>query len=722
MEERPGQFFDRIKTSKNLPSLPQFLLKLIELCNSEESTIKDISQVIDKDTSLSAKVIKMVNSTYYGLPKRVTSIDHSLVILGQNAIKNIAISASVIQAFSKAKDDSVFSLKVFWRHSLICAILSKLIAKKISYSSPDEAFLTGLLHDIGKLVLWVNFPREYADSLKSSHDHPDLILAGGARHGATHSEVGAWLIERWKLQSFMADAVRYHHETVDRIQDALPLVKIVYVGNILCPETNKEDSVKFGIAKNVFGFETSEVEEIILQAKKDVSDIAQSLDIDIEPLEVSEKSVSEKYHESQEGLIHEVKDIALLHGTLQNFVEAHDEDSIMKVAQEGLHILFDVKNVLFFLYEFERNVLLGKGMAPGTNKDPIYEVTIPFENGKSLLANSLLQTKPLDSFRDSIKDKLTIIDEQIIRLTEKDGILCLPMIAHKHYVGVIVLGLEEARVSHLTDKIKLLMMVAKQAALALRANYLTHSQAKLIQSERLSATSTMAQKIVHEANTPLSITKNYLAILKKKASEDQPVEEEIKILNEEIDRVALIISELSDISGHSIQPDDPLDVNAFLSNLIRIFQKSLILKPDIKVHLNLDSSIPTVMTDKNRMKQVFNNLIKNAAEAMPQGGNLLIRSRFVANHIDTKISQAAAGSPGNVEITIRDDGPGIPDEIKPRLFEPYFTLKGEGHSGLGLSIVHNIVQQLKGSITCKSKNNEGTSFKVVFPIVPPHEV
>jgi signal transduction histidine kinase len=128
------------------------------------------------------------------------------------------------------------------------------------------------------------------------------------------------------------------------------------------------------------------------------------------------------------------------------------------------------------------------------------------------------------------------------------------------------------------------------------------------------------------------------------------------------------------------------------------------------------------MTDKNRMKQVFNNLIKNAAEAMPQGGNLLIRSRFVANHIDTKISQAAAGSPGNVEITIRDDGPGIPDEIKPRLFEPYFTLKGEGHSGLGLSIVHNIVQQLKGSITCKSKNNEGTSFKVVFPIVPPHEV
>ncbi|MBL7179652.1 MAG: HDOD domain-containing protein [Desulfobacterales bacterium] len=722
MEERPVQFFDRIKTSKNLPSLPQILLKLIELCNSEDSTFKDIAQVIDKDTSLSAKVVKMVNSVYYGLSKRVTSIDQSLVILGQNAIRNIAISASVNQAFSKAKDNSVFGLKVFWRHSLMCAILSKLIAEKVLYASPDEAFLTGLLHDIGKLVLWVNFPKEYADILNSSKGQWDLVLAGEARHGTTHCEVGAWLIKRWKLQSFMADAVLYHHESIDRIQDSFALVKIIYVGNILCPETKKEKEVKYGIAKNVFGFENSEVEEIILQAKKDVSDIAQSLDIDIEPLDVSKKAVSEKDHERQEDLIKEVKDITLLHGTLQNFVETHDEDSIMKVALEGLHVLFDVKNVLFFLYESERNILLGKGMAPDKNNDPINEVTIPLQNGKSLLAKSLLQRKPLDSFSDSIKDKLTIIDEQIIRLVEKDGILCLPMIAHKQYVGVIVLGLEEARVSHLNDKIKLLVMFTKQAALALQANYLTQNQAKLIQSERLSATSTIAQKIVHEANTPLSITKNYLAILKRKLSEDQPVEEEIRIINEEIDRLALIISELSDFSELKIQPNDPLDVNALLSNLIRIFQESLILKPNINTHLKLDPSLPTVMTDKNRMIQVFSNLIKNAAEAMPEGGNLYISTRYVSNSIDAIINQAADSTQGNVEIAIRDDGSGIAEAVKSRLFEPYITSKGTGHAGLGLSIVYNIVKSIKGTITCKSDNKKGTSFKIVFPIVQTHEI
>ncbi|NQT56639.1 MAG: HDOD domain-containing protein [Desulfobacteraceae bacterium] len=704
MEERPVQFFDKIKTSKTLPSLPQILLKLIELCNSEESTFKDISQIINKDVSLSAKVINMVNSAYYGVPKRVTNINQSLVILGKNAIKNIAISASVIQAFSKAKDDSVFSLKVFWRHSLMCAILSELIAKKISYASPDEAFLTGLLHDIGKLVLWVNFPREYADILKSSQDQWDLILAGEARHGATHCEVGAWLINRWKLQSFMADAVRYHHEAVDRIQDALPLVKIIYVGNILCPETNKEKEVKFGITKNIFGFETSEVEEIILQAEKDVSDIAQSLGIDIGALDVSEKD-----HKKQEDLIQKVKDITLFQGTLQNLLEAHDEDSILKVTQEGLHILFGVKHVLFFLHESERNILLGKSVALNNNNDLINEVAVPLQEGKSLLAKSLLQRKPLDSLSDIIKDKLTILDEQIIRLVEKDGILCLPMIAHKQYVGVIVLGLEEARAPHLTDKIKLLMMFTKQAALALQANYLTQNQAKLIQSERLNATSTIAQKIVHEANTPLSIIKNYLAILKRKLSEDQPVEEEIRIINEEIDRVALIISELSDFSELKIQPNDPLDVNALLSNLTRIFQESLILEPNIKTHLKLDPSLPAVMTDKNRMTQVFSNLIKNAAEAMSGRGNLGISTRYISNYMDDKTNQVADNTQGHVEIIIEDDGPGIPDTVKTQLFEPYITSKGAGHAGLGLSIVYTAVKKLQGTITFESDNKQGTS-------------
>ncbi len=119
MKVRSNKLFDRIETSRNLPSLPHILLRLIEVCSREEITIKDISQIINKDSSLCAKVMKLINSAYYMLPNRVTNIDQALILLGTDAIKNIAISASVYQAFSKAKEHSPFNLKRLWSHSLM---------------------------------------------------------------------------------------------------------------------------------------------------------------------------------------------------------------------------------------------------------------------------------------------------------------------------------------------------------------------------------------------------------------------------------------------------------------------------------------------------------------------------------------------------------------------------------------------------------------------------
>ncbi|MBW1740551.1 MAG: HDOD domain-containing protein, partial [Deltaproteobacteria bacterium] len=133
MKSHSGKFFNSVETLRNLPTLPHILLKLIEACRKEPDTIKDISQIINKDASLSARFMRLVNSVYYGLPNRVTSIDQALILLGTNAIRNIAISASVYQAFDQAKGNSAFRLKLFWWHSLMCATLSKLIARKTSY-------------------------------------------------------------------------------------------------------------------------------------------------------------------------------------------------------------------------------------------------------------------------------------------------------------------------------------------------------------------------------------------------------------------------------------------------------------------------------------------------------------------------------------------------------------------------------------------------------------
>jgi len=605
MTSNSRQLFDRIETFKNLPTLPHILLEFIAVCNRLNSTNEDMAQVIKKDSSLTAKVMRMVNSAYYGLPNRVTSMEHAMLLLGTDAVKNIAISASVFQAFAKTKGDSVFDLKLFWRHSLMCATIAKLIAKKMSYSSPEEAFLSGLLHDIGKLVLWVNFPKEYADILESSNNESDLLLAGEMRLGATHCEVAAWMIGQWNLQSFMADAALYHHEPVHRVLDALPLVKIVFVANALSMENIGENDLRFKTAQEVFGFPRSEVETVMSQAEKEVMEIARSLGIDIASPEILPTTVSETDREKESDLVSAVRDVSLLQGTLQNLLEASGQDSILKVVKQGLQVLFDVHRVIFLIHDPEKDVLVGKGAMESAEDALVKELVVPLQTKSCLPIASLRQKTPLDSFGHLRQVELTILDHQLIRLTGKDGFLCLPMIAREESVGVILLGIERVRISHLGNQVNLLTMYANQSALALHADMVREAQSKLVQSERLAAASGIARRVVHEVNNPLGIIKNYIKILGLKLSGEDPAQEELKIISEELDRVALIVRELSDFSEPEAGPSEPVDINELLSDLVKITRESLMRDAKINVHLNLEPSLPTVLSGKKQSQAGF---------------------------------------------------------------------------------------------------------------------
>lgn len=711
------EFLSSIDTSGYLPTLPHVLLKLIEACHRQPDTIQEISQIINKDAALSARLMGLVNSFHHDSSKRVTSIDQALLLVGTNTVKNLAVRASVYQVFHQPKGSSVVSgLKQFWSHSLMCATLARLIAKKISYPSPDEAFLSGLLHDIGKLVLWVNSSKkDDAEDLQTYRHTPDRLSPSEKQFGTTHYELGAWMVDQWGLQSFMADAVRYHHEPVDRILDALPIVKIVFVANALCLQIIEETDAEFKTAEEVFGFTRTEVEELISMGVKDVEQVAASFEISVELPGPSDGTVSQKDSAKQKDLVRAVRNISLLQGTLQGLLEAHSEESILRAVRQGFQILFDVHHVLFFTYDQQRDVLVGKNDKGGSQDVLIREFAIPVQRKKSLLAKSFSQGTPLDSFGHLTKDDLSIMDDQIVHLTGKDGILCLPMVAHKESVGVIVLGIDKAQFSYLFREINLLTMFVSQAALAIDAENVRRTQARSIQSERLTASSAIARKVAHEVRNPLGIIKNYLKILGLKLDKDSPAQEEIGIINEEIDRVAIIIRELSNFSEPGVQQRELVDINKLISNLIKIAHESLLLDSGIKAHLNLGPSLPSVMTDKNGLKQVFINLIKNAAEAMPEGGNIYIDTQFASNGLGDKLEKGEKVDQEYVETRIRDDGSGIPDVIKPKLFEPFVTTKGEGHAGLGLSIAYSIIRELSGTMTYESDETQGTTFKIVLP-------
>ena len=701
---------DRISTLKDLPSLPHILMKLMAACNDENGSLGDIADILTNDPSLCAKVLRMVNSAYYGLGSRVDGIDQAVAYLGTDAVKNIAVCSAVYQAFNTRKGDSAFNLKLFWWHSLKCALLSRIFAKEVAYGSPEEAFVAGLLHDIGKLVLWVNFPEKYTELIKQYEDRAEMLATGESQLGATHSQIGAWLLDRWKFPSLVADSAFYHHEPLERIADALPLSQIVYTANMLSGKTadSREDGIR--VAKALLGSSSEQVLGFLALSDEALGEVARSFGIEIEaPQEIGENP-SDTDRKVQENLVREVRDISLLLGTIRNLVAAQEEKEILKVLHEGLQILFDIRHILFFLYDDEKDILVGKEVDGHQITSRANDLTISMGLEKSLLVSCLLAGKALDSFSLGQSSDLVITDAQMIRFMKTDGMLCLPLALRSEYVGVVVVGLDSTKLSHLGRNFKLLEMFLSEATLTLRLEQLRERQLRRIQSERAGASFDVARKVVHEVNNPLGIMKNYLKILGVKLREQGIELDELGVLNEEIDRIALIVGGLTAFSRETSRKWAPVDINALIDDLVKLTAESLLKEKKVAIQADLDPKLPKLMSDRGGLRQILVNLMNNASEAMMKGGNIYFKTRYRSAPLEGSESR------GLVEVTVSDDGPGIPEEMKKRVFEPFVSSKGSGHSGLGLSIVLNLINGLKGNIVCQSEEGKGTRFKIELPV------
>ena len=709
--------FKRLSTLNNLPTLPHILLKLIEACNQDNQDLNRVADIVNKDPALSAKILKLVNSAYFGLLRKVEGISQAVVLVGTSGIKNMAICACVYDAFPKPQGNGTFSLKKFWWHSLRCAFLAKHMASELEACHPDEAFLSGLLHDIGEAVLWVNFRKTYEALLEKSGDDGNLLLAEEAHMGATHAEVGAWLLDRWQLDPSIVDSVRYHHEPPDRIEQAFAMVQIIHVANLLCQETESEMNAGLARAHHLFGRDPIECRALMAKSDQEARAVARSLDIDVDPHEASGGLLEKNDQTVQDCLAREVRDLSLLIGTLEGFISAEDQDSVLKCISDGLNILFDINRSLFFLIDEKKNVLVGYIPDKTGQYVKHHALAVSMKMNQSLLVRSLVEQRPMDSFPKASMDPLTIIDEQLIRLLGGNGMFCLPLVAHTDPIGVLALGIDSDDLPHLRSNTKLLNVFIHKGALALRLGSLRRRQLEMIQQTRIEASSDLARRVVHEVNNPLSIIKNYLKVLGMKMAEAGIDHDETRIINEEITRVGRLLKKLTVFSTEEAPKKEMTDINALLSNILILVKDSLLSEANIHVNADLEQTLPIIAADPDALKQVFINLIKNAAEAMAGiGGNLEIRTRHLSPALGEKPLHAGEGTRGYVEIVIGDNGPGIAEAIKEKLFDPYVSTKRGSHSGLGLSVVYNTIKSFQGTIVCESAPNEGTAFTIELPV------
>ncbi|MDR3335593.1 MAG: HDOD domain-containing protein [Treponema sp.] len=203
---------------KNLPSLPTTVRKVLEVCNNPQASPVDLNRVISLDPVLVARVIKLINSSYYSLGNRVTSLVRAVIMLGINTVKNMALSTAILaNVFSKKKIPGL-NMDEFWRHSLCTAVTAKFIAKKRSVDNKllEEYFTAGLLHDIGKIPINAIRSLEYKRLAETAgNEGLSLYVAEERQLGYTHCNAGEMIARSWQLGGAIGDVITWHHSCLD---------------------------------------------------------------------------------------------------------------------------------------------------------------------------------------------------------------------------------------------------------------------------------------------------------------------------------------------------------------------------------------------------------------------------------------------------------------------------------------------------------------------------
>ena len=200
---------------KNMPSLPTSLTKVLEICNNPNTSPADLNHVISLDPVLVGRVLKLINSAYYGLGQPVTNLAKAIIMLGINTVKNLALSTTVMGHLSAKNASQGLDMEGFWRHSLCVGVSAKLLAKKrgINVMMTEEYFTAGLLHDIGKIPLNAMLSKEYMITISiADRKRKPLYEAEKSSLGQTHCSSGELIAAAWKLEGAVGDTIVNHHD------------------------------------------------------------------------------------------------------------------------------------------------------------------------------------------------------------------------------------------------------------------------------------------------------------------------------------------------------------------------------------------------------------------------------------------------------------------------------------------------------------------------------
>jgi len=661
----------------NLFCMPQVLIELMEGCLGGASA-EELTEVILQDGALSAKVLLAVRRTNNEFLNSFEAVSSAVKQLGDAALATLALQTArdvVRYQFTPQQLSFQYGL---WYSSRVAGLFARCLAPSVNYPHIEEAQLCGSLLNIGIQALFARDREGYLRLNVSPWSDPVQCDKEVEGYETDHLQLGAEIVYEWGLESFLGDAIRFLSADIAQIGDSHQLLKIARLVQHLCktPQTLNPETEQ--LAEQLLGLRQSEVTYLFEWATglfpafgrylNDSSALQAELSADLQ--RVTDLSFLLADQESARARLAEGKDL----------------DELLVAARTLYFEDNSAADAVFFFLDQKNRQLTGMTV-PG-QRDLIGEMSIPLDAELSLVASALLDNEPKDS--SLVDAPLSVNDQILMRLCKGTDLYCFPLVSDKKQIGVVVLGIDHKDARQGSRFAMLGPVVSK--ALARMSDRI---------DDNFVEEASLLRRVRHEVNGALTVIGNYAGVLTQTLEGDKNHDMAVSIKNE-VRRVDDILNYYLNQEDLPNFPEYIIDLNHALRDTVTSLEESEIKPRQIKVQYELQPDLGRIATNPLLVKQILTNLIKNAAEAVDDGGHILLTTR-----------EGFSSDQGRyVEIIVHNDGKAIDPAIRSRLFTPVPSTKGGGHAGVGLNIVKGMVDDLGGRISCHSSDQTGTSFHV----------
>ncbi|HSR53337.1 MAG TPA: HDOD domain-containing protein [Acidobacteriota bacterium] len=719
-----------------LPTLPAVAVRLLETTSDEESGLSEIARLIETDHSLTAKILKVANSTYFCRSGEVTTIDRATALLGKDLVRGLVLSAVVFETIHPEKVQA-FNLRQFWNHCVACAIASETLARRFAYRRPMEAFVAGLLHDMGKLILAHWNAEEYSKVVLQAREGKGRLLENEEAHfGIGHTGVAKLAMERWRFPSDLVEAAWLHHQPISYFGDSPQRnpAFIVKAANSLCRLFRIGDSGDPGENWNlerlsmVTGLSAEELRRTASRVLERFEEVAGYFNWEADNKQLYLQAVqraNEQLGQMQINLDVEKRRLQRKEKALSAIHRLHEAlDETTSPARGVVHVInmldefLPLRRALAYV-ALKRSPGL-EGCIKGSSGQAGNRFIVPLEPGERQEFDRLTARAQLSLLQRKLREGKSMEAEEgaLSGMLFSPDLLVFPLETQRGSIGQ-VLAEVDSKSPEVAEMVEAARHFVHGAALALHRLLLTEelqvqaeelaqtgrkveeTERRLFHTERLASVGRLAAGAAHEINNPLTVISGH-AELMLLGTEDEKQKHRLEEIVRQIERISEITGDLMGLARPAEPQVEPVQVESILDRTLDLLRQRMRLA-NIKVLRRYGDDVPPVLGDAKQLEQVFLNLCINAVQAMKDGGKLTISLRRGENSKE-------------VEIDFQDTGEGIEPQDLPSIFDPFFTTKREGEgTGLGLAICLTIIRNHGGRVLVSSKPDKGSTFRIVLP-------